>query len=84
LQTTSQFTSIAPQCIHESTSAQGTYIETIKRLADKQVEQRESHSQWTESKANPGPPDVCLKRKLEHKDLGKAGINTFSRVLYFN
>ncbi|KAK3601230.1 hypothetical protein CHS0354_040413 [Potamilus streckersoni] len=60
---------ISQPCIHKSNSTQGTYIETIKRLADKQDEQTESHSQCIESKVNPGPPDVCLKRKLEHTDL---------------
>ncbi|KAK3594172.1 hypothetical protein CHS0354_005857 [Potamilus streckersoni] len=66
---TQTFTSIAPKCIQASTSTQRTYIKTIKRLADKHDEQTQSHSQWTESKANTGPPDLCLKRKLKHTDL---------------
>ncbi|KAL3883532.1 hypothetical protein ACJMK2_029788 [Sinanodonta woodiana] len=69
VQTTSQFTSTAPEAMHESTSTQGTCTETTKILENNQVEQTESHSQWTKSKANSRPPDVCLKRKLEHTNL---------------
>ncbi|KAK3593329.1 hypothetical protein CHS0354_031390 [Potamilus streckersoni] len=54
--------------VHTDSEYSGMIQEPTNSL-DKQDEQTESHSQWTESKANPGPPDVCLKMKLEHTDL---------------